>query len=86
MRVIATKHFLKEVDRSPIEVQKKLDALLAELSKNPFYPLLHTKRLKGGLRRGYSFRISRDWRAIFVFEDQNTIKLINIGDRKDIYR
>lgn len=34
----------------------------------------------------YSFRITRDWRVIFQFENPEVIKLIEMGHRKDIYR
>lgn len=56
------------------------------LTKNPFHPLLHTKQLTGTLRKNYSFRITRDWRVIFVFMDIETIKLLRVGHRKDVYR
>jgi len=86
MKIVATKHFLKTAGLLPAEVQNKLDTLLVLFAQNPFHPLLHTKRLKRELAQAFSFRISRDWRAIFVFEDKDTIKLVNVGNRKDIYR
>ncbi len=86
MRVVATKHFLKTAALLPTETQNKLDALLVIFSQNPFHPLLHTKRLKRELAQAFSFRISRDWRVIFIFEGKDTVKLVTVGNRKDIYR
>jgi addiction module RelE/StbE family toxin len=86
MRVVYSREFVKQVTVLPKKTQKMLDILLRILSKNPFYPTLHTKNLKGELSRMFSFRITRDWRVIFIFEDNNTIRLVKIGNRKDIYR
>ena len=86
MRVVYAKEFLKTVASLPIEAQQKLDALIALLAEDAFHPSLHSKRLKGRLKRFYSFRITRDWRVIFSREETDTIQLIEVAHRKDIYR
>lgn len=86
MNVIYSKNFLKAAALLPAPIQEKLDALVATLVENPFHPSLHTKRLAGSLHQSYSFRITRDWRVIFGFEEEDTIRLITVGHRKDIYR
>lgn len=84
--LIYNKNFLKSVKRLPKNPQAKLAKKLELLQQNPFHPLLHTKPLTGPLVGFYSFRITRDWRVIFQFENPETIKLIELGHRKDIYR
>lgn len=86
MRIVYSREFVKEVAILPKKTQEMLDVLLQILSRNPFYPTLHTKSLKGELSRMFSFRITRDWRVIFIFEDNNKIRLVKVGNRKDIYR
>ena len=86
MKIVYSGDFLKQVKNLPQKQQKMLEILLHVLSKDPFYPTLHTKRLKGELRQALSFRITREWRVIFVFESKDMIKLVKIGNRKDIYR
>jgi len=86
MRIVYSRDFLKQAATLPKKTQEMLDTLLRVLSKDPFYPTLHTKRLKGELKSMLSFRITRDWRVIFLFETSDRIKLIAIGNRKDIYR
>ena len=81
-----TKHFLKSVNKLPASQQKKLAKLLEVLSEHPFYPLLHTKPLTDELTGFYSFRITREYRAIFQFLDSAVIKLIDVAHRKEIYR
>ena len=78
--------FLKSARKLPKEQQEKLASLIELLSDNPFHPQLHTKHLTGKLSGLYSFRITRDWRVIFQFVSPQELKLINVANRKDIYR
>ncbi len=84
--VVYGKSFLRSARKLPSLQQKKLANLIFTLQKNPFHPSLHTKSLSGHLSGLYSFRITRDWRVIFQFVDTNTIKLLLVGHRKDIYQ
>lgn len=86
MNIVYSKQFLKDVSNLPVQTQKKLDRLLAILSENPFHPLLHTKPLSGVLQKFYSFRITREWRIIFIFETKDTIRVTTVGHRKDVYQ
>ena len=86
MRISYEQSFLKRVAKLPPRQQKKLAELLPVLQSNPFHPTLHTKRLSHPLLGALSFRITRDWRVIFRFVDEETIQLVDAGHRKDIYR
>jgi len=78
--------FLKSAKLLPKNIKKKLGEQLILLEENPYHPLLHTKKLTGELTGFLSFRITRDWRGIFYFQDSETISLTNVDNRKDIYR
>lgn len=86
MQFIYSGQFIANSKKLPVSIQNKLAKLLDIFSADPFHPLLHTKRLSGKLISQYSFRITRDWRALFVYESRDIIKLIDVGHRKDIYR
>jgi len=79
-------HFLRAAGKIPKLQQKKLALLLELLGHNPFHPKLHTKHLTGQLSGLYSFRITRDWRVIFQFLSPKEIHLVDVANRKDIYR
>jgi mRNA-degrading endonuclease RelE of RelBE toxin-antitoxin system len=85
VRVIYSGKFLKAAASLPLKIQTRLDSLVAILSEDPFHPLLHSKPLGGKLTGSYSFRITRDWRGIFVFEAKDVVKLAKVGNRKDVY-
>lgn len=80
------KNFLASANQLPEKHQDKLARLLTILQENPFQPLLHTKRLSGPLAGFFSFRITRNWRVTFQFNDPKTIQLLRIRHRKDAYR
>ena len=86
IQIVYNKHFVKSAKKLPTNLQVKLAKQLELLQQNPFHPLLHTKPLTGPLAGFYSFRITRDWRVIFQFLEQNAIKLIEVAHRKEIYR
>jgi len=86
IQIVYNKHFVKSAKKLPTNLQVKLAKQLELLQQNPFHPLLHTKPLTGPLAGFYSFRITRDWRAIFQFAAPEVMRLIKIGHRKDIYK
>jgi len=86
MKIVYSDAFLKSAAKLPLNKQKKLDQLLTMCAENPFDPRLHTKRLVGSLHGFLSFRITRDWRALFQFNNADTIQMLRVAHRKDIYR
>ncbi|MDP2950903.1 MAG: type II toxin-antitoxin system RelE/ParE family toxin [bacterium] len=86
LKVVYTNDFLKAVKRLPTNTQNKLVKQIEILQQSPFNPILHTKALVGQLTGFYSFRITRDWRAVFYLLDEFTIKIVKVGHRKDIYK
>ncbi len=86
LTVVYTNFFLKSAGKLPKPQQNKLAQLLEIIQNNPFNPKLHSKALTGPLTGLYSFRITRDWRVIFQFLNPDTVKLIDIGHRKNIYK
>lgn len=86
IRVAYHQNFLKSAKQLPEFYQGKLAKLIDILRENPFNPSLHTKRLTGELAGFLSFRITRDWRVVFQFLTPDTIQLLRVKHRKDIYR
>jgi mRNA-degrading endonuclease RelE of RelBE toxin-antitoxin system len=78
--------FLKEAKKLPFTQQKLLVKKFALLSGNPFDSHLHTKQLSTPLEGIFSFRISREYRALFRFVDAEHIFVFSVKHRKDVYR
>lgn len=85
-QIIYGDHFLKSAKKLPKKQQEKLARLLEIFKENPFHKFLRAKPLAGQLTGFYSFRITRDWRVIFQFITSEKIKLVEVGQRKNIYR
>ena len=79
-------NFLKSAAQLPTREQQRLAKLLQTLADNPYHPRLHAKHLSGELAGLLSFRITREWRVIFQFASPDTIQLLRVGHRKNIYR
>lgn len=86
MQIVYHSNFLKSAKKLPETQQEKLSYLIETLQDNPYHPSLYTKHLAENLAGLLSFRITRDWRVIFQFFDQNTIQLLRVKHRKNIYR
>ncbi len=85
-RVDFTSRYVKAPVKLPQDQEEKLARLVEILRKDQFHYLLHTKQLTGKMPSYYSFRVSRDWRAIFHFIGDEVVELTDVAHRKDVYR
>lgn len=86
MRVYYSNHFQKQVKKLTEKQQDKLAELVALLKENSSNPKLKAKSLSGELIGIHSFRLERNFRALFKFTSPTEIILCDVGHRKDIYR
>lgn len=85
LRVLFTKKSIKSLKKLPKNIQIKTDNLVYILSDNYLNNKLKTKKLNT-VQPLFSFRITKDYRGIFEFFDNKTIKILDIKHRKDIYK
>ena len=85
MNIHYTSHFVKGFKKLP----KKIKEMAAEqeniFRQNPHDPRLHAKPLQGRLKGFLSFRVTRNYRVLFAWQDQHNVLFYEIGDRKFIY-
>lgn len=86
MELVYANDFLKSARLLTVSTQQQLAQQLERLQQNPRDPRLHSKMLSGSLKIFLSFRITRDYRTIYKFLNQDTIQLLLVKHRKDIYR
>lgn len=77
--------FKKNFDKLPNGIQRELAILLGFLAIDYRDPRIHAKKLHGS-RIEYLFRIRRDYRCIFCFENGGIMLLLDVAHRKDIYK
>ncbi len=81
----ATNVFKKSFGKLPHGIQDEITLLAGILAIDYRDQRLHVKKLHSN-RIEYSFRIRRDYRCIFCFENGSTILLLDVAHRKDIYK
>lgn len=81
-----SREFEKQVSKLESHLQKKLAKQLELLTENQYDSRLHTKFLSEPFIGILSFRITRDWRVTFHLASPDTICLLEVKHRKDIYR
>jgi len=86
VRIEYGREFEKQAAKLEPYLQEKLARLLMLLAEDYYDPRLHTKSLSEPFVGVFSFRITRDWRVTFHFANPDTIRLLEVKHRKDIYR
>ena len=59
---------------------KRFEKQKSLFENNPFYPGLRTEILKPKHLRIYSFRLTRKYRVIFIYQSNFTIEILDIND------
>lgn len=85
MKIIKTDDFDGAFGKLPRNVKRLFFVQEARFLISSQDPRLHIKKIKV-LPLAFSFRITRNYRALFYFQDLETAILFDIDHRKDIYR
>ena len=86
MAIIRLDSFERSLKSLPFDIQERADEQIAFLKSDLRDPRLHIKKLRKPLDGAYSFRITRNYRALFYFDKENNIIIFDADNRKDIYR
>ncbi len=61
-------------------IRRRFEKQVRLFEANPFHPSLHTEVLAPRHLRIYSFRITKRYRAIFVYRGNATVEIVDIND------
>ncbi len=79
MRILPlSKRLAAYLERRGLVVRFEKQKLLFET--NPLHPSLHTELLEPKHLRIYSFRITRSYRAIFIYCGDATVEIVDINN------
>ena len=85
MNVVYAKEFVKQFSKLSADVKKLYRKQELIFKQNWLDPRLHIKKLTDN-PYPFSFRVTRNYRVLFVIIKNDTALFATIGDRKDIYR
>ena len=77
-----TTKFDRSLYRLPFEIQQKVLERKELFKKNPFNPKLRTHKLKGKLKKMWSFSVTYSFRIVFEFIGKDKIIFYDIGDHR----
>jgi mRNA-degrading endonuclease RelE of RelBE toxin-antitoxin system len=85
MKIIYAREFQKEFRKLPPSIQKIYHQQEKLFRQNWRDRRLHVKKLKDH-PLPFSFRITRNYRVIFAFVEEDTVLFATIGHRKEVYK
>lgn len=85
MNIVYAKEFVKQFEKLPQSIQDLYRKQEVIFKNNWLDRRLHIKKLKDH-PYPFSFRITRNYRVLFIFVSPDTVLFATIGNRKDVYR
>ncbi|MBU3965571.1 type II toxin-antitoxin system mRNA interferase toxin, RelE/StbE family [Patescibacteria group bacterium] len=86
MKIEFHKHFTKRYKKIPSGIRRQFEERLFIFEENSFHPLLNNHPLTGDRKGQWSINVTGDWRAIYVFKDEDTIVFIDIDTHSNLYK
>jgi mRNA-degrading endonuclease RelE of RelBE toxin-antitoxin system len=85
MKIIYAEEFVKQFQKLPPPIRRLYRQQEALFIRNWRDPRLHVKKLIDH-PLPFSFRITRNYRVLFVFINNDQVLFATIGNRKDVYK
>lgn len=80
IEIVYTPGFVRQYKKLPPALQEEAKEKIALFRKDQQHTSLHTHKLKGKLRKHWSFSINYNCRVIFEYDSKNVVALLRIGD------
>lgn len=85
LKIVYTPSFVRQYEKLAPDLQEDAREKIALFRSNPHHSSLKTHKLKGHLRKYWSFRVNYAYRIIFEYDTKNVVALLGIGTHS-IYR
>ena len=85
MNIVYADEFRKRFHKLPSGLQRLYRIQETRFKENWHDPRLHVKKLTGQ-PLPFSFRVTRNYRVLFIFIARDAVLMATIDNRKDIYR
>ncbi|MSU55721.1 MAG: type II toxin-antitoxin system mRNA interferase toxin, RelE/StbE family [Candidatus Taylorbacteria bacterium] len=85
MRIDFHRTFKKQYKRAPAKIREQFNERLQLFEDNPFHPLLVNHALGGDRLGKWSINITGNWRALYEFQNAETIIFAEIGTHPQLY-
>lgn len=86
MRIRYKRSFLKRYVKLSATLRAKCDERIRLFCVGPSHPLLSNHALKGDRLGQWSINVTGNWRALYEFQDAETVVFVEIGTHPYLYR
>ena len=80
LTVFYTPGFIREYDKLQSDLQKEVKERIELFRNDPRHPFLRVHKLKGVLRKRWSFSVNYSYRIIFEYDSKNSVALLSVGN------
>lgn len=80
LTIFYTPGFVREYDKLPIRLQEEVKERIELFRANPQNPFLRLHKLKGVLRKRWSFSVNYSYRIVFEYDSKNSVALLSVGN------
>ena len=77
--VVYTPSFVREFNKLPKALQEEIKERIAIFEQDPRNPMLKTHKLRGKLRKYWSFSVNYRCRIVFEHDSKTRIALLSVG-------
>ena len=85
MKIVRTDDFERAFTKLPSHIKRLYRTQAERFGHDWRDPRLHIKKVRT-LSFAFSFRITRNYRVLFYFQDEDTAIFFDVDHRKDVYR
>ena len=80
IKIVYRSTFFRHCKKLPNILQEEIKEKIELFRENPKHPFLKTHKLKGTLKKCYSFSVNYKYRVIFYYKTKNVAVLLGVGD------
>lgn len=85
MNIEFNRKFKKKYKKLDDKIKKKFEERLGLFMKGNEASILRLHQLKGYRKGQWSMNVTADWRAIFIYQDKDTVIFLDIGTHSELY-
>ncbi|OGY25284.1 MAG: hypothetical protein A2Z11_02880 [Candidatus Woykebacteria bacterium RBG_16_43_9] len=86
MKIEFHRSFKKKYKKLSVKIVQQFDDRLSIFETDPVNHLLNNHPLTGDRAGQWSINVTGDWRAIYIFKDEDTIVFIDIDTHSNLYQ
>ncbi|MDP1689461.1 MAG: type II toxin-antitoxin system mRNA interferase toxin, RelE/StbE family [bacterium] len=86
MRIEFHRTFKRRHKKIPLKIRSQFEERLRIFERDSWSPLLNNHELTGDRDGEWSINVTGDWRAIYMWRDEETIVFIDIDTHSELYK